>query len=90
MSSIVIEGGRPLVGTVKISSAKNAVLPVLAASLLTESQCIIEDAPELEDVKVMTEVLNSLGAKALREGDSIKISAGTIDSFEAPYDLVEK
>ncbi|MGB4450864.1 MAG: UDP-N-acetylglucosamine 1-carboxyvinyltransferase [Tepidanaerobacteraceae bacterium] len=90
MSSIVIEGGRPLKGTVKISSAKNAVLPVIAASLLTESECIIEDAPELEDVKVMTEVLNSLGAKALREGDSIKISAGTIDSFEAPYDLVRK
>lgn len=90
MSSIVIEGGRPLRGTVKISSAKNAVLPVIAASLLTESECIIEDAPELEDVKVMTEVLNSLGAKALREGDSIKISAGTIDSFEAPYDLVRK
>ena len=90
MSSIVIEGGRPLKGTVKISSAKNAVLPVIAASLLTESECIIEDAPELEDVKVMTEVLNSVGAKALREGDSIKISAGTIDSFEAPYDLVRK
>jgi len=90
LSSIVIEGGRPLKGTVKISSAKNAVLPVIAASLLTESECIIEDAPELEDVKVMTEVLNSLGAKALREGDSIKISAGTIDSFEAPYDLVRK
>jgi UDP-N-acetylglucosamine 1-carboxyvinyltransferase len=90
LSSIVIEGGRPLRGTVKISSAKNAVLPVIAASLLTESECIIEDAPELEDVKVMTEVLNSLGAKALREGDSIKISAGTIDSFEAPYDLVRK
>ena len=90
MSSIVIEGGRPLVGTVKISSAKNAVLPVLAASLLTESQCIIEDAPELEDVKVMIEVLKSLGARAQREGDSIKITASEINSFEAPYDLVRK
>jgi len=90
LSSIVIEGGRPLVGTVKISSAKNAVLPVLAASLLTESQCIIEDAPELEDVKVMIEVLKSLGARAQREGDSIKITASEINSFEAPYDLVRK
>lgn len=90
MSSIVIEGGRPLVGTVKISSAKNAVLPVLAASLLTESQCIIEDAPELEDVKVMIEVLKSLGARAQREGDSIKITASEINSFEASYDLVRK
>ncbi len=90
MSSIVIEGGRPLKGTVKISSAKNAVLPVLAASLLTESQCIIEDAPELEDVRVMVEVLKSLGANVHREGDSIKITAEKIDSFEAPYDLVRK
>jgi len=90
LSSIVIEGGRPLVGTVKISSAKNAVLPVLAASLLTESQCIIEDAPELEDVKVMIEVLKSLGARAQREGDSIKITASEINSFEASYDLVRK
>jgi len=90
LSSIVIEGGRPLRGTVKISSAKNAVLPVIAASLLTESECIIEDAPELEDVKVMTEVLNALGAKARLEGNSIKISAGTIESPEAPYDLVRK
>ena len=90
MSSIVIEGGKPLEGTVKMSSAKNAVLPVIAASLLTESECTIEDAPELEDVKVMREVLKSMGATAFREGDSIKISAGTIDSFEAPYDLVRK
>lgn len=90
MSSIVIEGGKPLKGTVKISSAKNAVLPVIAASLLTESECIIEDAPELEDVKVMREVLRSMGAKVCREGDSIKIGAGTIDSIEAPYDLIRK
>jgi UDP-N-acetylglucosamine 1-carboxyvinyltransferase len=90
LSSIVIEGGKPLKGTVKISSAKNAVLPVIAASLLTESECIIEDAPELEDVKVMREVLRSMGAKVCREGDSIKIGAGTIDSIEAPYDLIRK
>ncbi len=90
MPSIVIEGGRPLRGNVKMSSAKNAVLPVIAASLLTESECTIEDAPELEDVKVMREVLKAMGAKVFREGDSIKINAETIDSFEAPYDLVRK
>ena len=90
MSSFIIEGGRPLEGTVKISSAKNAILPVMAASLLTEAECIIEEAPELEDVKVMTEVMNSMGARASREGDSIKITAGTLDSFEAPYDLMRK
>ncbi|WP_422447949.1 UDP-N-acetylglucosamine 1-carboxyvinyltransferase [Thermoanaerobacterium sp. DL9XJH110] len=90
MSSFVIEGGRSLKGTVKISSAKNAVLPVIAASLLTESDCIIEDAPELEDVKVMREVLVSLGARVSREADSIRINSQKIDSHEAPYDLVRK
>ncbi|HHW03953.1 MAG TPA: UDP-N-acetylglucosamine 1-carboxyvinyltransferase [Thermoanaerobacterales bacterium] len=90
MSGFIIEGGSKLSGTVKISSAKNAVLPVIAASLLTEADCIIEDAPELEDVRVMKEVLMSLGAKVSCESKSIKINAAPINSFEAPYDLVRK
>jgi UDP-N-acetylglucosamine 1-carboxyvinyltransferase len=90
LSSFVIEGGRSLKGNVKISSAKNAVLPVIAASLLTESDCVIEDAPDLEDVKVMREVLVSLGARVSREADSIRINSQKIDSHEAPYDLVRK
>ncbi|AYO31780.1 UDP-N-acetylglucosamine 1-carboxyvinyltransferase [Biomaibacter acetigenes] len=90
MSCFIIEGGSKLSGTVKISSAKNAVLPVIAASLLTEAECIIEDAPELEDVRVMKEVLLSLGAKVSCEANSIKIDAAPINSFEAPYDLVRK
>ena len=90
MSSIVVEGGKPLKGTVRISSAKNAVLPVMAAALLTEAECAIEDAPELEDVKVMREVLRAMGADVCRQGDCIKISAKTVSSFEAPDDLVRK
>lgn len=90
MSSIVVEGGKPLKGTVRISSAKNAVLPVMAAALLTEAECAIEDAPELEDVKVMREVLRAMGADVCRQGNCIKISAKTVNSFEAPYDLVRK
>jgi len=90
LSGFIIEGGRKLSGTVKISSAKNAVLPVIAASLLTGAECVIEDAPELEDVKVMKDVLLSLGAKISCEANSIKINAEHINSFEAPYDLVRK
>lgn len=90
MARFIIEGGKPLKGTVKMSSAKNAVLPVIAAALLTESQCIIEDTPDLEDVRVMREVLTSLGAKVSRENSSIKIGAANIDSLEAPYDLVRR
>ncbi|HHY05218.1 MAG TPA: UDP-N-acetylglucosamine 1-carboxyvinyltransferase [Thermoanaerobacterales bacterium] len=90
MASFVIDGGRPLKGNIKISSAKNAVLPVMAAALLTEAECIIEDAPKLEDVKVMVEVLNSLGADTVCNGNSIKIQAERINAIEAPYDLVRK
>lgn len=90
MTTYIVEGGVPLRGTIKISSAKNAVLPVIAASLLTEAECVIEDTPELQDVIVMRDVLSSLGAKVEYEKDSIRIDAGSIDSVEAPYDLVRK
>jgi UDP-N-acetylglucosamine 1-carboxyvinyltransferase len=90
LASIVIEGGKALQGSIRISSAKNAVLPVIAASLLAESESVIEDAPELEDVNVMKNVLTSLGADAGWDGNSIRVQADKIYSFEAPYDLVRK
>lgn len=90
MTSFIVEGGTPLKGTIRVSSAKNAVLPVIAAALLTESECIIEDTPELSDVKVMREVLTALGAKVSKEDKRIRINAENIDSVEAPYDLVRK
>ena len=90
MSGFIIEGGRRLEGTVKISSAKNAVLPVMAASLLTEAECVIEDAPELEDVRVMVEVLKALGAKVEKDNSSVRINGQSINSCEAPYELVRK
>ncbi len=90
MASFVIEGGKALNGIVRISSAKNAVLPVIAASLLTESESVIEDTPGLEDVSVMKDVLVSLGADARWDGNSIKVRADKINSIEAPYDLVRR
>lgn len=90
LASFVIEGGKALNGIVRISSAKNAVLPVIAASLLTESESVIEDTPGLEDVSVMKDVLVSLGADARWDGNSIKVRADKINSIEAPYDLVRR
>ena len=63
MDKIVIEGGRPLEGTVKISGAKNAVLPVLAATLLTRGRNIIEGVPKVRDVATMIQLLKDLGAE---------------------------
>ena len=62
MDKIVIEGGRRLEGTVKMSGAKNAVLPVLAATLLTQGRNIIEGVPRVRDVATMIKLLEGLGA----------------------------
>ena len=62
MDKIVIEGGRPLEGTVKVSGAKNAVLPVLAATLLTRGRNIIEGVPKVRDVVTMIQLLKALGS----------------------------
>lgn len=90
MESFVVEGGACLKGTVKISSAKNAVLPVMAAALLADGECTIEDVPELEDVRVMREVLVALGAKCQNEDKALKIDSSNISAIEAPYELVRK
>ncbi|MGB9977182.1 UDP-N-acetylglucosamine 1-carboxyvinyltransferase [Thermovenabulum sp.] len=90
LSKFIIEGGRKLSGKIKVSSAKNAVLPVLAATLLTSGECVIEDVPELEDVNVMREVIASLGAKCDQRERKFIINSANINSFEAPYELVRK
>ncbi|MDN5293038.1 MAG: UDP-N-acetylglucosamine 1-carboxyvinyltransferase [Eubacteriales bacterium] len=90
MEKLIIEGGTPLEGTVRISGAKNAVLPILAASLLANSPCYIHDVPDLADVETMVQVLASLGVKVERDGDTIMVNAEKITSVEAPYHYVRK
>ena len=63
MDKIVIEGGAPLQGTIKMSGAKNAVLPILAATLLTQGRNIIRGVPKVSDVATMIKLLEDLGAK---------------------------
>ena len=101
MDKFVIEGGIRLSGTVGIQASKNAVLPILAASLLVEKgETKIEDVPDLADVKIMLQVLEKLGAKVQICGDDnltgspsrrrVVINAEHLKSFEAPYELVSK
>ncbi|MDF2592040.1 MAG: UDP-N-acetylglucosamine 1-carboxyvinyltransferase [Clostridia bacterium] len=91
MSTLLIENSCQLQGTVNISCAKNAILPIIAASLLTEDKCILEDVSALEDVKVMIEVVNSLGAEVkLNKDDVLEVSAKKILSQDADYDLIRK
>ncbi len=78
MDKLIIDGGRKLYGTVRVSSAKNSVLPLLSASILTEKQVTIREAPEITDVLCMTQILRELGARVNFHGGNV-----TIDSANA-------
>ena len=90
MDKIIVEGGRPLVGEVKISGAKNAALPILISSLLTDGTCTLTNVPDLMDIKSTSLLLSHLGAHVETREDTIRINAGDLAQFEAPYDLVRK
>ncbi|MFC6334935.1 UDP-N-acetylglucosamine 1-carboxyvinyltransferase [Paenibacillus septentrionalis] len=91
MAKIIVRGGQRLMGTVRVSGAKNAVLPILAASLLaTEGKSVITDVPVLDDVMTIREVLSSLGADTHFDQETMTISAAQITSTEAPYELIRK
>ncbi len=89
MDSLLIKGGVPLHGEVTISGAKNAVLPIMAATLLTSEPCEIRRAPELSDVTFMGRILSSLGASVDIEGDTLRIQAAKIKDV-GDYELVRK
>ncbi|URN96062.1 MAG: UDP-N-acetylglucosamine 1-carboxyvinyltransferase [Candidatus Pristimantibacillus lignocellulolyticus] len=91
MAKIIVRGGQRLMGNVRVSGAKNAVLPILAASLLaTEGESVITDVPALDDVMTIQEVLASLGAKKQYNQETMRISVPKITSSEAPYELIRK
>ena len=91
VAKLVVRKSGPLHGEVKISGSKNAVLPILAATLLTEDECIIKDAPALRDVEVMSDLLRSLGAKVETDLDNnvVKVKAEGEVKYEAPFELVK-
>ena len=87
---IIIRGGRPLTGEVTIGGAKNAVLKIMAAALLVDGSCEINNVPDLTDVYTMTEVLKHLGPKVEYANNKMTIDASTLSNYEAPYDFVSK
>jgi UDP-N-acetylglucosamine 1-carboxyvinyltransferase len=89
MESLLIKGGVPLHGEVQISGAKNAVLPILAATLLTSEPCVIRRVPKLSDVRFMGQILKWLGAEVHMEGDCIRVQARKIKGA-GDYDLIRK
>ncbi len=89
MDNLEIKGGTPLNGEVQVSGSKNAVIPILAATLLTREPCVIHNVPDLADVKTMCQILESLGATIKIEGDTVTAQAAKVRDF-ADYDLVRK
>jgi UDP-N-acetylglucosamine 1-carboxyvinyltransferase len=89
MESLLIKGGVPLHGDVQISGAKNAVLPILAGTLLTPEPCVIHRVPDLSDVKFMGRILESLGAQVKFAGESVRVQAAKITGV-GDYDLIRK
>src|SRR3990167_6937649 len=90
MDKLIITGGKPLQGSVRISGAKNAVLPILAATLMTDQKITITNIPHLNDVTTMFALLGRLGVD-ITMGDkmSIEVDAASVASFKAPYELVK-
>ena len=90
MQQIVIQGGKSLKGKVRISGSKNAALPILAATILTDKKNIIRNVPMLRDIDTFCRLLTSLGTKIKKETNK-KVSAdcSNISNLEAPYDLVK-
>ncbi|MCI1280487.1 MAG: UDP-N-acetylglucosamine 1-carboxyvinyltransferase [Nitrospira sp.] len=88
MDQIIIQGGRPLHGEVRISGAKNAALPILASTILGGGECVLSNMPRVVDVLTMGKLLGMLGISVAEEADHTIVQAQTIASTEAPYDLV--
>jgi UDP-N-acetylglucosamine 1-carboxyvinyltransferase len=90
MQRFVIEGGKKLSGKVRISGAKNSALPIIAASLLTDKKVVLENIPDVIDVRTMIELVTHLGASVDFDRSVLKIHTPVITNIEAPYDIVRK
>jgi UDP-N-acetylglucosamine 1-carboxyvinyltransferase len=89
VDKLKITGGRPLEGTVRISGAKNAALPAMAATLLTPGVHRLRNVPRLRDTQTFARVLQQLGAKVDFEGNQLTIDTQGVNSVEAPYEMVK-
>ena len=88
--SLLIEGGTKLRGTIKVSGAKNASLPIIFATILTKERCLIEDVPDLLDVRNACELLTLIGAEKFRHKNTVAIDPSGVKSYEAPDFIVKK
>jgi len=88
MDKLLVEGGKRLTGTIKISGAKNSCLPILAATLLTDKECTITNVPDLKDVNTMVGIIKALGRDIEKNGDTVKVRPGEVKNVTATYEMV--
>ncbi len=89
MDKILVHGGHPLSGSIKISGSKNSALPIIAATLLTREPCVIHRVPDLSDTNYMLQILMHLGAEVERASGTVTVRAEKVNSV-APYEIVRK
>lgn len=90
MSELIINGGRNLNGTIKVQGSKNSALPIMAATLLTEGECVLENCPDISDVWAAAEILTELGARVCRRDDGLWICAADIKGSIIDESLMKK
>ncbi|MFL6529893.1 MAG: UDP-N-acetylglucosamine 1-carboxyvinyltransferase [Chthoniobacterales bacterium] len=89
MDKILVHGGNPLSGKIKVSGSKNSALPILAATLLTREPCVLHRVPDLSDTNYMLQILMYLGAQVERASGTVTVTAEKVNSI-APYDVVRR
>ncbi|MDR0838629.1 MAG: UDP-N-acetylglucosamine 1-carboxyvinyltransferase, partial [Oscillospiraceae bacterium] len=90
MSVLRINGGRELLGSVRVHGAKNSVLPIIAASILASGETVIHNCPDIEDVVAAVKILGHLGCEVRREGDTVIVNSATLTRLDIPHDLMRE
>ncbi len=90
MERFTVSGGNRLYGAVRINAAKNSVLPLISASILSEGKTYIKNCPKISDVFVMTEIIKSIGGKAFFDGDTLVLDASTVCDWKLPEELTKR
>ncbi|MDO5306054.1 MAG: UDP-N-acetylglucosamine 1-carboxyvinyltransferase, partial [bacterium] len=90
MDRFIIHGGKKLNGTVQISGSKNAALPILVATLLTDDPCVLHRVPNLRDVRTTLKILEYLGKKVEYKNNTVTVTADGVLKNNLPYELVKQ
>ena len=90
MSEIIVNGGKKLYGGISVQGAKNSVLPVLAATVLCENECVIHNCPALSDVNTSLKILKALGCTCQTEGNTVTVDSRGISGYKIPDTLMRE